>query len=347
MSATVIELDQVGAASILRIEGDVTSASEGDLMAAYGLAAANGATVVVLDFSKLAYMNSGGIGLLVTLLVRAQRGGGRLVATGLGLPPDLRAGASRRSVEIPDDRSAAVAATADRGGTDGRDQADPTNEAPASQDAANWAAPVDRLSAAGGGGKTTPSQEAGLGAVTGLRPALAEDLLRPARQHRYHAEPWSRPGRRTSRVLAEGPRAYAPCPGSPSESLLEDPAGAGPRQALDRRPRPLRRRQIVHVHDTRGHTLSAWITFSARRDGDVTIAETQALERPSDPFDELAYMLGGNRQNKILGDDAPQPGGQVGVAVPSRSRAPASTATGIGAIGATSATARPCGQRRT
>ena len=46
-----------------------------------------------------------------------------------------------------------------------------------------------------------------------------------------------------------------------------------------------------------GHILSAWITFSARRDGDVTIAQAQALERPSDPFDELAYMLGGNRMN--------------------------------------------------
>jgi hypothetical protein len=46
-----------------------------------------------------------------------------------------------------------------------------------------------------------------------------------------------------------------------------------------------------------GHTLSAWITFSAKRDGDVTIAQAQALERPSDPFDELAYKFGGNRQN--------------------------------------------------
>ena len=46
-----------------------------------------------------------------------------------------------------------------------------------------------------------------------------------------------------------------------------------------------------------GHTLSAWITFSARRDGDVTVAQAQALERPSDPFDEIAYKLGGNRQN--------------------------------------------------
>jgi anti-sigma B factor antagonist len=83
MTATAIELDQDGPAAILRIAGDITSASDADLMAAYGLAAANGATAVVLDFSKLEYMNSGGIGLLVTLLVRAQRGGGRLVATGL------------------------------------------------------------------------------------------------------------------------------------------------------------------------------------------------------------------------------------------------------------------------
>ena len=29
----------------------------------------------------------------------------------------------------------------------------------------------------------------------------------------------------------------------------------------------------------------------------MVVAQAQALERPSDPFDELAYMLGGNRQN--------------------------------------------------
>ena len=112
MSATVIELDQDGSASILRIEGDVTSASEADLMAAYGLAVANGAKVVVLDFSELAYMNSGGIGLLVTLLVRAQRGGGRLVATGLSEHYRQIFALTRldEAIEIHDDESAAVAA---------------------------------------------------------------------------------------------------------------------------------------------------------------------------------------------------------------------------------------------
>ena len=46
-----------------------------------------------------------------------------------------------------------------------------------------------------------------------------------------------------------------------------------------------------------GHALSAWITFSAFRDGDTTIAQAQALERTADPFVELAFVLGGSRQN--------------------------------------------------
>jgi anti-sigma B factor antagonist len=112
MSATVIELDQDGAASVLHIKGDITSASEADLMAAYGLAVENGATAVVLDFSQLEYMNSGGIGLLVTLLVRAQRGGGRLVATGLSEHYRQIFELTRldEAIEIHDDTAAAMAA---------------------------------------------------------------------------------------------------------------------------------------------------------------------------------------------------------------------------------------------
>jgi len=46
-----------------------------------------------------------------------------------------------------------------------------------------------------------------------------------------------------------------------------------------------------------GHALSAWITFSAFRDEDVTVAQVQALERTADPVIELTYMLGANRAN--------------------------------------------------
>jgi anti-sigma B factor antagonist len=70
-------------ASVIRISGDITSASEAALMDAYNRAAGGGARTIVLDFGGLEYMNSGGIGLLVTLLVRVQRQGHRLLAVGL------------------------------------------------------------------------------------------------------------------------------------------------------------------------------------------------------------------------------------------------------------------------
>jgi anti-anti-sigma factor len=83
MNATSMSVESDGDVATMRIGGDVTSASEQELMAGYVLAVEGGARAIVLDFSALEYMNSGGIGLLVTLLVRAQRGGVRLLASGL------------------------------------------------------------------------------------------------------------------------------------------------------------------------------------------------------------------------------------------------------------------------
>lgn len=70
-----------GPASVVDIRGDVTAGSEEVLMAAY--ADASDARAIILNFSGLSYMNSGGIGLLVTLLVRANRRSQRLLAFGL------------------------------------------------------------------------------------------------------------------------------------------------------------------------------------------------------------------------------------------------------------------------
>lgn len=68
---------------IVDVAGDITAASEPALMEAYERATADGAKGVVLNFDGLEYMNSGGIGLLVTLLVRANRQKQRLYACGL------------------------------------------------------------------------------------------------------------------------------------------------------------------------------------------------------------------------------------------------------------------------
>ena len=70
-----------GSAAIVDIRGDVTAGSEAVLMSAYD--ETGDARAIVLNFSDLAYMNSGGIGLLVTLLVRANRHSQRLLAYGL------------------------------------------------------------------------------------------------------------------------------------------------------------------------------------------------------------------------------------------------------------------------
>ena len=112
MSATVIASDRSGSTSILRISGDITSASEGDLTAAYARAIDGGATTVLIDFTGLEYMNSGGIGLLVTLLVRAKRGGVHLMATGLSEHYRQIFELTRldEAITIHDDEAAAVAA---------------------------------------------------------------------------------------------------------------------------------------------------------------------------------------------------------------------------------------------
>jgi anti-sigma B factor antagonist len=68
--------------SIIDIQGEVTGAAENALTEAYTQAAAE-AHAVVLNFSGLNYLNSSGIGLLVMLLIRAQRNGQKLLAVGL------------------------------------------------------------------------------------------------------------------------------------------------------------------------------------------------------------------------------------------------------------------------
>jgi anti-sigma B factor antagonist len=68
---------------VIDLEGEVTGFAEDKLMDAYTQACTNGTRAVILNFSQLDYMNSSGIGLLVTLLIRAQRQKTRLLATGL------------------------------------------------------------------------------------------------------------------------------------------------------------------------------------------------------------------------------------------------------------------------
>jgi anti-sigma B factor antagonist len=69
--------------SVFDIDGEVTGFAEDVLMDAYTRASQQGARTIALNFTELDYMNSSGIGLLVTLLVRIQRQKQKLMAFGL------------------------------------------------------------------------------------------------------------------------------------------------------------------------------------------------------------------------------------------------------------------------
>jgi anti-sigma B factor antagonist len=73
---------QAGAVGVIDIQGEVTAAAESVMSDAF-TQASNGTRAVVLNFSDLEYMNSSGIGLLVTMLIRANRLKQKLLAYGL------------------------------------------------------------------------------------------------------------------------------------------------------------------------------------------------------------------------------------------------------------------------
>ena len=79
-----LDMRKVGdTVSVVDIRGDFTAAAEAALMAVYHEASAGGARAIILNFGGLEYMNSSGIGLLVTLLIRMNRQKQRLLTFGL------------------------------------------------------------------------------------------------------------------------------------------------------------------------------------------------------------------------------------------------------------------------
>ena len=170
------------------------------------------------------------------------------------------------------------------------------------RDGESWARPVDRL--------TTTATGAGTDTVTGKRVAgpiqgfgqmwqktfsvRLEGVDKSPEQLVAH---WKE---RFPTFWPKGATFYAPLAGiAPGEvALLEVPPLPGS---------PIKMStgvMVIYADDQsfafmtpEGHALSAWITFSGFRDGETTVAQVQALERTSDPFIELSYILGANRMN--------------------------------------------------
>lgn len=81
--ANDIKLEKHGDVTLLDIKGDVTAFSEPFLNSAYKDSNSSGATKILLQFQHDAYINSGGIALLIQILAQTKRNNQKVCLTGL------------------------------------------------------------------------------------------------------------------------------------------------------------------------------------------------------------------------------------------------------------------------
>lgn len=99
--------------AVIDITGEITASSHEIMEKAYQEANGTSPRVVALNFEGLDYMNSGGIGLLVTMLIRVKRQGQRLVVFGLSDHYRQIFSVTRldEAIEVHESEAAAVAAS--------------------------------------------------------------------------------------------------------------------------------------------------------------------------------------------------------------------------------------------
>ena len=81
--AIEILLEQLGDVTLFDIKGDVTALSEPFLNDAYEKANGQGAIKILMNFDKNAYINSGGIALLIQILAETKKNNQQTGITGL------------------------------------------------------------------------------------------------------------------------------------------------------------------------------------------------------------------------------------------------------------------------
>jgi anti-sigma B factor antagonist len=79
---TKAKLERNGSLAVLRFEGDVTSASKDAVLGTYGTITPE-TKEILLDFSKVHYLNSSGIALVIQLLMEATKSEREVLTFGL------------------------------------------------------------------------------------------------------------------------------------------------------------------------------------------------------------------------------------------------------------------------
>ena len=102
-----VTADSGKTASVLRFTGDISSSSRDALLGAYGKVAKD--HPVLLDFSKVEYINSSGIALVIQMMMEANKAGQAICV--FGLTPHFQkvftmVGITKYAKLYPDEQSA-------------------------------------------------------------------------------------------------------------------------------------------------------------------------------------------------------------------------------------------------
>jgi anti-anti-sigma factor len=292
---------------VIDLAGELTSPSDAGLLNAYQKVSDDGARVVILNFSHLAYKNSSGVNLLVTLFTRAKAEGRRLFAAEMNIDyrnifqvTQLDQGITVYPTEADALQAAHELLDAPGASPPGQSNGVATAQRPVStRSTENWARPVDWLSIG-----ETPAAALSLniqgrrlfGPLQGFgqmwqktyRIALRKRELTPQQviatwkqnvprlkppQNRFY--PTSLGIAPNELVLIDAQTAAGPI----STGVMVLYAGA----------------ESFTLMTPAGHPEAGWVTFSSYVEDDCTFAQVLVLARASDPFYELAFRLAGSK----------------------------------------------------
>src|SRR5215469_911230 len=307
LTATISARQALPQVFIIHLAGELKSSVEPGLLNAYQEASSKGARVVILNFRQLAYKNSSGIKLLVTLLARANATGQRVFAAEMGeeYKSIFQVTQLDQGITVYATEADALQAAQALLNTPGAPLLPPASRVVLAQHTVtkrstdNWAKPVERLNipeksrgaqALNVQGRRLfgPLQGFGRLWLKTYRIGLRNNTLTPQQVIAV----WKQ---NVPRLKPRQKRFYPSAAGiMPNELVLIDAETPGG---------PISTGVMVlyagaesfTLMTPAGHPEAGWVTFSSYVEEGCTFAQVQVLARASDPLYELGFRLAGSK----------------------------------------------------
>jgi anti-anti-sigma factor len=293
--------------ALLQMEGTITAAAEDAVMGVLERALSKGARSVILDFSAVSGLDSGGVSLLVKLHVAARKRGAALAAAGpsASVKDVFELTGLGEAIPAYENRSKALAAQGvdavptDPGSTERIEVAlEPAGNVKRG-DALQWAKPVQEMHVA-----KTPDSRSGLN-VEGRRPVgpIRGFGQMWEKTYEFRSPDVRRTPAEVAATMKENFVRFQP----PQNHFYPSPAGikAGETVLIVSSVMgvPIHTGVLVSYADDvsftfvtpQGHPESGWVTFRAFREAEDTVCQIQGLARANDPVYEIAFRLHGSK----------------------------------------------------